>query len=129
MHRAEPSALWARMPRCFTRWSRSARSCLEGLVNLLLATTPTRPASFSSGPWFAGSDLAQFNRSSSFRLPDPWLRPNGGLIHAGLVGEDHGLDPVPETELHQHALHMGPDRRLLDHQRGGDLSVREPPCD
>jgi hypothetical protein len=52
-------------------------------------------------------------------------RPDGvaGLVDADLVREDHRLDAVAEPQLHQDPLHGGPDRGLLDDERGGDLPV------
>src|SRR6266545_1034294 len=42
-----------------------------------------------------------------------------------LVGEDDRLDTVARVELHQNAFDVGLDRRLLDHERRGDLAVRQ----
>ena len=43
-----------------------------------------------------------------------------------LVGEDHGLNPVAQPELHQHACDVGLDRLIAHHQLGGDLGVAQP---
>src|SRR5688572_456005 len=48
---------------------------------------------------------------------------------AALIGENHGLDAVAEAELSEDPLDVRLDRRLLDDQRGGDLSVRQPAGD
>ena len=59
----------------------------------------------------------------------PDVGPSGlraRVVDAVLVGEDHRLDPVPEVELEQDALDVGPDRGLLDDEGVGDLPVGEP---
>src|ERR1035437_5824168 len=45
------------------------------------------------------------------------------LNDAGFVGQDHGLDPVPEPELGQQVADVGLHGRLADHQVGGYLRV------
>src|SRR6266511_4303303 len=47
-------------------------------------------------------------------LPPWWPGAHRGVVEAGFVGEDHGLDPVAEVELHQDPLHVGSDGRFLD---------------
>ena len=42
---------------------------------------------------------------------------------AGLVGEDHRLHAVAQPQLGEHVADVGLDRRLADHQLGGDLRV------
>ena len=42
-----------------------------------------------------------------------------------LVGEDHGLHPVAQAELGEHAAEVGLHRRLADEQLGRDLGVRQ----
>src|SRR5919201_3231969 len=51
------------------------------------------------------------------------------LRQAALVGEDHRLDPVACTDLHEDALDVGLDRRFLDDESGCDLAVRESASD
>src|SRR5260370_23765263 len=46
-----------------------------------------------------------------------------GLVDAGLVGEDHGLDAIAQPEFEQDPLDVGTDRGFFDEQRGGDLPV------
>ncbi len=42
-------------------------------------------------------------------------------------GEDHRLDPVAQTELHQDPRDMGLDRRRAEEQRSGDLGLPDRP--
>ncbi len=53
----------------------------------------------------------------------PRLTLSAGAIHTGFVGEDHGLHPVAEFELHQDAFDVGSDGRFLDDECRGDLAV------
>ena len=53
------------------------------------------------------------------------LRPD----QAALVAEDHGLHTVAEPELPEDVPDVRLDRRLLDHECRGDLTVREPTGD
>src|SRR5580700_8197020 len=48
-----------------------------------------------------------------------------GLDQAGLVGEDDGLDPVPQSQLGQDPGHVGLDRGLAERQRGRQLGVAQ----
>ena len=45
------------------------------------------------------------------------MRLPSGLVQAGLVGEDHGLDAVAQAELHQDPLDVGADGGFLDDER------------
>jgi hypothetical protein len=93
----------------------------------------------SCSPWSAphmlawhgtGEELAWLTRPRARLLArgsvlrPRWPGAHRGTVEAGFVGEDHRLDPVAKLQLHQDPLHMGPDRRLLHGQRGGDLAVR-----
>ena len=42
---------------------------------------------------------------------------------ASFVGEDDGLDPVPQSQLGQQAVHVRLDRSFRQVQAGGDLGV------
>lgn len=46
-----------------------------------------------------------------------------GLDEDSLVGEDDGLDAIPDIELHQDVSHVGSDRRLAEEEVAGDLGV------
>lgn len=65
------------------------------------------------------------------RPPDAgrrWLMPAGsaaGADELGLVGCDHGLDPVLHLELAEHVADMGLDRLQPEHEVVGDLGVAE----
>src|SRR3954452_3449145 len=59
---------------------------------------------------------------SGSRAARPFRR--GALRHyPRLVSEDHGLDAVTKSELHQHPPDMGLDRCLRHDELGGDLGV------
>jgi hypothetical protein len=58
---------------------------------------------------------ASGRRCVSRSLRDRGLRAGRGK--PALVGEDHRLHAVAEVELHQDALDVRLDRRLLDHER------------
>jgi hypothetical protein len=63
---------------------------------------------------------------------DSWLGAAGRVVgpyESGLVGDNDGLDPVAERELHQDPADMSLDGALLDHQLGGYLSVGQPARD
>ena len=47
---------------------------------------------------------------------------------AGLVGVDDGLHAVAQVQLGQHVGHVGLHRRLAQHERAGDLAVRQSPA-
>jgi hypothetical protein len=55
--------------------------------------------------------------------------PSDSSRESVLVREDHCLHAVAQAELHEDALDVCLDRRLLDHERRGDLAVREPAGD
>src|SRR4051812_9064179 len=46
--------------------------------------------------------------------------------HAALVGEDHRLHAIAESQLHQHPADVCLDRRLRNHELVGDLVIRQP---
>ncbi len=51
------------------------------------------------------------------------LSVNSRLDESALVGDYHGLDPVPELQLGQDAGHVCLDGRFAQKQRGADLGV------
>jgi hypothetical protein len=53
-----------------------------------------------------------------------WLTWDDG---AGLIGQDHGLHSVAESELGQQVAHVCLDRRLADEQGARDLGVAAAP--
>lgn len=47
-----------------------------------------------------------------------------GLDQSALIGQHHGLQPVTNTELGQHPVHMGADGAFGDEQSPADLELR-----
>ena len=65
----------------------------------------------------------------SARAPAPGPVGLAGCDHAQLIRRDHCVDPAAHVELQQHAGDVRLDRRLADHQIGGDLCVAHPAGD
>src|SRR5262249_26576212 len=102
----------------------------ERIIVLLLSGDHKRVRTRRRNVVARGLDL-QSDRRRTLPSTVGSSRTSGDALRAGrgepaLVGEDHRLHAVPEVELHEDALDVRLDRRLLDDEGGRDLAFREP---
>ena len=114
---SRPHSQWKR--NVSTPWTAPLPAASRSSVLIRSFTSRTR-ASFRA----CRSSRSSIRRWSQARgrLASSTSALRAGLRQPALVGEDHRLDPVAQAELHQDALDVRLDRRLLDDELGRDLA-------